>query len=153
VPIEVEISDTQGHMKVDRSAISALVRSVLSVEKRESATISIALVDNATIHVVNRMHLDHDWPTDVISFPLSDPDEPVLAGELVVSTEMALSCALERDVEPLDELALYVVHGLLHLCGFDDKSDAEVRMMRQREHEVLTEAGLRNSLEHQPWSG
>ena len=142
--IEVEISDTQGHMKVDRSTISALVRTVLSAEQRESATISIALVDNATIHAVNRTHLRHDWPTDVISFPLSDPDDAELAGELVVSAEMALSCALERNVEPLDELALYVVHGLLHLCGYDDKSEADVLLMRDREHELLADSGLKN---------
>ena len=142
--IEVEISDTQIHLKVDRSSIRALVRTVLSVEERESATISIALVDNATIHAVNRAYLNHDWPTDVISFALSDPGDPDLAGELVVSTEMAHSCALERNIEPLDELALYVVHGLLHLCGYDDKTVADARIMRHREHEVLSEAGVRN---------
>jgi len=144
VQIEVEISDTQGHLKVDRPALSALVRTVLSAEKRESALISIALVDNATIHTINRTHLDHDWPTDVISFPLSDPDDPILAGELVVSAEMAAASALERDVEPQDELALYVVHGLLHLCGYDDQSERDVLLMRHREHELLAEAGLKN---------
>jgi probable rRNA maturation factor len=135
--IDVEISDTQGHLTVDRSALSALVRTVLSAEKRESASISIALVDNATIHTINRTHLDHDWPTDVISFPLSDPDDPVLAGELVVSAEMASASALERDVDPAVELALYVVHGLLHLCGYDDQSEGDVLLMRHREHELL----------------
>jgi probable rRNA maturation factor len=144
VRIEVEISDTQGHLKVDRSALSALVRTVLSAERRESASISIALVDNATIHAVNRTHLDHDWPTDVISFPLSDPDDPILAGELVVSAEMAGASALERDVDPEVELDLYVVHGLLHLCGYDDQSEGDVLRMRLREHELLAEAGLKN---------
>jgi probable rRNA maturation factor len=144
VTIEVEISDTQLHLKVDRSSIRALVRTVLLAEERESATISIALVDNATIHAVNRAYLNHDWPTDVISFALSDPGDPDLAGELVVSTEMAHSCALERNIELLDELALYVVHGLLHLCGYDDKTVADACIMRHREHEVLSEAGVRN---------
>ncbi len=135
--IEVEISDTQGHLKVDRSALSALVRTVLSAEKRVSASISIALVDNTTIHTINRKHLDHDWPTDVISFPLSDPDDPVLAGELVVSAEMAGASARDRDIDPELELALYVVHGLLHLCGYDDQSEEDILAMRHREHELL----------------
>jgi probable rRNA maturation factor len=146
VSIEIEISDTQGHVRVDRAALTALVRTVLSAEKRENASISIALVDNATIHAVNRTHLNHDWPTDVISFPLSDPDDPVLAGELVVSAEMAGASALEMDAEPQDELALYVVHGLLHLCGYDDKREGDIHLMRHREHELLADAGVTSPL-------
>ncbi len=59
------------------------------------ASISIALVDDAAIHRVNRAHLDHDCPTDVISFLLSEPDEDELAGELVVSTQTALAMAAQ----------------------------------------------------------
>src|SRR5437763_1488636 len=75
-PIEVEISDTQGHLTVDPGALSALSRRVLEGEGIARASISIALVGDATIHEVNRRHLGHDCPTDVISFRLSDPDEP-----------------------------------------------------------------------------
>ena len=53
---------------------------MLLAENRAVASISIALVDNDTIHRLNRLHLGHDWPTDVITFPLSDPDEPALSG-------------------------------------------------------------------------
>jgi len=76
-------------MKVDQAVLMGLVRDVLIAEDHPAASISIALVDNATIHRLNHLHLGHDWPTDVITFPLSDPDEPALSGELVVSTEMA----------------------------------------------------------------
>ncbi len=89
--LEIEISDTQGHMRVDPAALENLARLVLATHRRERASISIALVDNAAIHAVNRTHLGHDWPTDVISFPLSAPDDLVLAGELVVSAEMAVT--------------------------------------------------------------
>ena len=95
-----------------------LVREVLI--GRGSRPISIALVDDATIHAVNRRHLAHDWPTDVISFRLSEVDDDELAGELVVSAEMAATTARQAGVGAWDELALYVVHGLLHLCGYDD---------------------------------
>jgi len=137
VAIEVEISDTQSHLRVDHSALVRLATSVLSAEKRTNASISIALVDNATIRALNRKHLGHDWPTDVISFPLSDSVEPVLAGELVVSAEMAVGAAAELGLEPGDELGLYVVHGLLHLCGYDDTDDAHALVMRQRQQELL----------------
>jgi probable rRNA maturation factor len=142
--IEVEISDTQGHLRVNRSALLNLVRAVLAAEQHTRASISIALVDDAGIRALNRKHLGHDWPTDVISFPLSPADDPVLTGELVVSTETACASARSLGVEPRDELALYVVHGLLHLCGFDDHHDADALRMREREHEVLALAGLAN---------
>ena len=142
--IEVEISNTQGHLPVDVATLNQLVRVVLAAEDRHRGTISIALVDNATIHAINRTHLGHDWPTDVISFPLNGPDAQVVVGELVVSAEMACAFAREIGVEPSEELALYVVHGLLHLCGYDDHDDADRLRMRQREDELLSQVGLTN---------
>ena len=140
--IEVEISNTQSHLQMEAASLDRLVRMVLAAQHRLRASISIALVDNPTIHAINQAHLGHDWPTDVITFPLADPDEPVLAGELVVSTEMACISAREFGVEPAAELALYVVHGLLHLCGFDDHDESARRTMRQREDELLSQAGF-----------
>ena|ERR1017187_7252578 len=135
--IEIEISDTQAHMKVDQAVLMSLVRDVLIAEDHPVASISIALVDNATIHRLNQLHLGHDWPTDVITFPLSDPDEPVLSGELVVSAEMAVAIARDMGGDPREELALYLVHGLLHLCGYDDSSEADADAMSRRQSELL----------------
>jgi probable rRNA maturation factor len=142
--IDVEISNTQGHLQVDLATLDQLVRAVLAAEGRPSGSISIAMVDNATIHAINRTHLGHDWPTDVITFPLAAPDDPVLTGELVISAEMACAVAREIGVEPSEELTLYVVHGLLHLCGYDDHEHADRCRMRQREDEILAHAGLTN---------
>jgi probable rRNA maturation factor len=142
--IEIEISDTQNHMKVDQAAVMSLVREVLLAEKRPFASISIALVDNATIHRLNQRHLGHDWATDVITFPLSGTDEPDFSGELVVSTEMAVAMAHDRGCDPRDELALYLVHGLLHLCGYDDASDPLADAMTRRQSELLREYQSQN---------
>jgi probable rRNA maturation factor len=143
--IAIEISDTQGHLSIDTRALVRRAQTVLALENRLRASISIALVDNATIRDLNRAHLGHDWPTDVISFPLSGPDEPVLAGELVVSAEMARAVAEAAGADPEAELALYVVHGLLHLCGYDDRDPVSSAAMRRRESEVLAILGLQNS--------
>jgi len=143
--IEVELSDTQGFLAVDPVALEHLVRRVFAHEGVECASISLALVDNATIHAINRRHLDHDWPTDVITFPLSDPDDPILAGELVVSTEMAVVTAQRAGLDPWAELALYVVHGLLHLCGYDDHSAEDRATIRSREDAILAGEGLTNT--------
>ncbi len=143
--IEVEISDTQSHLAIDPAFVEGLVRRVLLGEGVEAASISIALVDDPTIHAINRRHLDHDWPTDVITFVLSDPDESTLAAELVVSAEMAASTARDAGVDPRSELALYLVHGLLHCLGLDDQTPEGAELMRRREGEILALEGLINT--------
>jgi probable rRNA maturation factor len=140
--IVVEISDTQSHLGVTPEVVAQLVRGVLAAEGVARATISIALVDDATIREINARHLEHDWPTDVISFCLSETGDAVLEGELVVSAETAVTTARCAGVEPWPELALYVVHGLLHLCGYDDQSADGRNAMRLRESEILTREGL-----------
>ncbi len=143
--IEVEVSDTQSHLAVDPDQLSALIRRTLAAQGVDRASISVALVDDPTSRVINARHLGHDWPTDVISFELSDPDQPGLAGELVVSAEMASTTAAEVGADPFAELALYVVHGLLHLCGLDDATPAQAAAIRRREGEILAAEGLTNT--------
>lgn len=143
--IEVEISNTQDHLRVRPEDLADLTRLVLRGEGIDCASISLALVDNATIHALNRRHLDHDWPTDVITFRLSDPDDTVLTAELVLSVEMARATAERAGTDAHAELALYLVHGLLHLSGHDDQTPEASALMRRRESEVLATAGLINT--------
>src|SRR3954452_5539565 len=93
--IAVDVASTQGFLAADPACLAGLVARVLRHEGIRRASISVALVDNATIHRINRNHLGHDWPTDVISFMLSDEGSLDLAGELVVSAEMARNTASE----------------------------------------------------------
>ena len=143
--IEVEISDTQSHLRIDREALADLAGRALVALGIERASISIAVVDDPTIRGINARHLGHDWPTDVISFGLSEPGEGELAGELVVSAEMAATTALASGADPMDELALYLVHGLLHLGGLDDSTAEEAAAMRIREGEILASLGRVNT--------
>jgi probable rRNA maturation factor len=132
-------------MRIDRSALWELVTRVLIHEGRNRASISIAVVDDEVIHRINLKHLGHDWPTDVITFPLSDPDEEVLVGELVISAQTACTAARERAEDPVREFALYVVHGLLHLCGYDDRTEDAAASMRTHERQALEALGFPNS--------
>lgn len=85
----------------------------------------------------DRLHaraLDDPTPTDVITFPYGDDD---LFGEIVVNLDMALEQATSRDIAMLDEVALYVVHGALHLLGLDDATEEQRLAMRAAEAKVL----------------
>ena len=141
-PIRVEVGDPRSFLTPsERSELEALAAGVLEAEGIARAEVSIALVDDASIHAVNRRHLDHDEPTDVISFVLSDEGDE-LAGELVISVETARRVASAEGGDPATELALYAVHGLLHLCGYDDRTGPEAAAMRLREGFHLGRSGL-----------
>jgi probable rRNA maturation factor len=140
--VRISIANQQEAVPLDRGQIRALVRAVLDGENEEDAELSLAFVDNDTIHRLNLRYLNHDEPTDVLSFPLSAPGAERLSGELVVGAEVARAEAEERGHDAQAELALYVIHGLLHLCGYGDKSAAETALMRERERHYLRELGL-----------
>ncbi|MBS0202534.1 MAG: rRNA maturation RNase YbeY [Planctomycetes bacterium] len=137
---EIDITDQQRHLPVPKERLRDVIQRVLVEERISSAQISLALVDDAGIHRLNREFLQHDYPTDVISFLLTEPgdlSERHLEGELVVSTETAIREAESHGWTADDELLLYVVHGLLHLCGYDDLTDEARPAMRVRERQML----------------
>jgi probable rRNA maturation factor len=106
--------------------------------------LSVALVDDPTIHALNRTWRRKDKPTDVLAFPMEDrvPGAAVdggLLGDVIVSVPTARRQAARRRRPLLDELTLLLAHGLLHLLGYDHRNDAEEREMTARTRE-LTEA-------------
>jgi probable rRNA maturation factor len=135
--MKVAIACPQETVAIDRAALRRIVQTVLDGEGVADAEISLAFVDNATIHQLNKRYLDHDEPTDILTFPLSEPNTRKLAGELVIGAEVALAQAQSRGHDVQIELALYVIHGLLHLCRFDDKSAEDIALMRERERHYL----------------
>lgn len=159
-PFHVAISDEQDFVRIGHDRLRQITRSVLQEEGVGAAQISLALVDDPTIHDVNRQFLGHDHPTDVISFLLSAPPPEVVPGvdlsedewlcdprvefdgEVIISAETARRTAAEIGCPPAHELALYLVHGLLHLCGFDDQTEDDRRRMRQREQSHLQKSGI-----------
>lgn len=137
----VSIATPQELVAIDRGTMRELVRTVLAGENVTDYEISLAFVDNPTIHTLNKRYLDHDEPTDVLSFPGSAPDAKKLEGELVLGVEVARDQAAERGHPIESELALYVIHGLLHLCGYDDHEADERAAMQDRERHYLAALG------------
>ena len=138
--IHVSIASPQEAVPIDRGRMRETVRAVLEGEGVRDAAISLAFVDNPTIHRLNQRYLGHDEPTDVLSFPLSEGKQ--LEGELVIGAEVGQQQAESHGHDVGTELALYVIHGLLHLCGYDDETPSQAKAMRERERHYLRELGL-----------
>ena len=134
---KISVHSPQEIVPVDRGRMREIARAVLDGEGVRDYEISLAFVDNPTIHQLNRRYLQHDEPTDVLSFPLGEANARRLSGELVIGAEVARDQAERRGHDVQVELALYVIHGLLHLCGFDDKSSEAEKKMRARERHYL----------------
>ena len=139
--ISIEIANQQKVLEVDRQRLKAAVAAVLQEERIEDAQISLAVVDDETIHELNRRYLQHDYATDVLSFVLQRSQQR-LEGEVIVSAETAVSNARRYGWEPGDELLLYVIHGALHLLGVDDGTPVGREEMRGREGLLLSRFGL-----------
>jgi probable rRNA maturation factor len=132
-------------------------RIVLRSENAGDAEVSILLTDDETIHTLNRNYRGFDKPTDVLSFAQRDerPEIPTqhnsvrgagatseTLGDVVISVDTASRQAEEYGVTLDEELALLTVHGILHLLGYDDQTDAGADEMRNKETAVLSATGI-----------
>lgn len=99
-----------------------------------AAEVSVLFTNDARIHLLNRLYREKDTPTDVLSFAFMDEGENpegagVILGDIVVSLETARRQAVDRGVESRDEIALLLLHGLLHLLGYDhEDAEGEIEM-------------------------
>ena len=128
-----------GERLLSDEEVSRAVREALRVGGRAGAPLSVVFVEDDELAALHADHLGDPSRTDVITFDLGG-GEPGPVGELYVSVDRARRVAGRRGVSVRRELCLYVVHGVLHLCGFDDGTDEERVRMRAAEATVL--AGL-----------
>lgn len=140
--ISVSVHNPQELVELDFPMLKGAARAVLEGEGIKAAKVTLAFLDNPAIHALNKRHLDHDEPTDVITFPYSGPGAKKLEGDIAIGVEVAREQAAERGHPINVELALYAIHGCLHLCGYDDRTDRDAKVMRQKEREYLKQIGL-----------
>ena len=130
--------------ELDFTGLKSAAVAVLEGEGIRDAKVAIAFVDNAHIHRLNKQFLNHDEPTDVLTFPSSPPGARKLEGDIAIGMEIAREYAADRGHEVKLELMLYVVHGCLHLCGYTDTDDESAAEMRVKERQYLAQLGLPN---------
>jgi probable rRNA maturation factor len=139
--VEVIVDDQQTDVEIDADRWAALAAAVMRDED-ERGELTLTFVDRDEIAELNREHMGVVGPTDVLSFPLDAVDqpivgEPVLLGDVVVCPAVAKASAPDHAGTLDDELALLVVHGCLHVVGYDHSEPEETAVMRAREMELL----------------
>jgi probable rRNA maturation factor len=141
----VTILDEAGTVEIDQTRIEAVVDAAVAEDGLEACALTVLVVDAAESA---RLHLEHfadPDATDVMTFPdgSEDPESGLtLLGDLAVCADVAQREAAERGRSPRDELTLYVLHGLLHLLGYDDVDAGDQREMWQTQRRLLAPLGI-----------
>ena len=106
-------------------------------EEKSLQSIDIIFCSDEYLLELNKQHLQHDFYTDIITFDLSESSSNPIIGELYISIDRVKDNSALRDEKFSTELLRVIFHGLLHLCGFKDKTPREIKTMRQKEGEYL----------------
>jgi probable rRNA maturation factor len=120
------------HLHAARALVKARLREM-----------SVALVDEKAMARLHEEFMEIKGPTDVLTFEMEhDRKGRVTAGEVVICVPYAARAAKSRGIELKHELLLYAIHGMLHLCGYDDRTPAGYEIMHRREDEILSALGI-----------
>ena len=123
-----------------RKWISTTTRILSASACSENVQTAVIFVSDRKIRELNRTYRGIDKPTDVLSFPAGTDDpfaDPNELGDVIISLQTAQRQAAERGIDPDEEIARLVIHGLLHLMGHDHHEPAETRAMRAKERKLL----------------
>ncbi len=123
--------------RTERRFVTEVVVAVLDVCESPDLEVSLLLTDDREIAKIHHRHLGSRRPTDVLSFLVDG------TAEIVVSVECARRRAKHMGHTIRAETALYIIHGILHVCGLDDQHAADRRRMRAAEQQILTSLNLR----------
>ena len=137
----IRISGTSRVRRLTRAGLARLVRFVAAAEGRAIGEVDLAIVGAEEMSDLNLRYCRRRATTDVLSFDLSDHPGGSIAAQIIVCSDVAADQARRRGHGARRELMLYVVHGLLHLTGYDDASPAAAEAMHAREDQLLTDFG------------
>ena len=144
-PKSLSIEQDHPSRQLDDAALRQIIRHVLAAEGATLVHLSVVLTGHETVRRLNQSYLDHDYDTDVLSFslreaPAPDPSEAEgggVEGEVYVDLDTAAERHEEFNTSFERETYRYVIHGLLHLLGYDDATDAGQDTMREKEDQYL----------------
>lgn len=134
---KIEIHNIHASIRVVKARLVRLTELVMDQEDISEFSISVIFVDTKYIVELNRQFLNHDYSTDVLSFPLNESVSPLI-GEIYVNLDKVEEQAEDYEVTFDNELQRIVIHGLLHLCGYTDDDESSKKRMTALEDSYLT---------------
>jgi rRNA maturation RNase YbeY len=120
----------------NRAGLKKFILSVFKKEKRVLEKLDIIFCDDEYLLGLNRQFLQHDFYTDILSFPLSAANQPLIS-EIYISVDRVYENALSTGASFKKELHRVIFHGILHFCGYKDKSNSDKETMRSMEEKYL----------------
>ena len=140
-------NETEENLDEYMDKLYGLLEFALKREKLENVEFNIIFVDINKIHEINKTYRGIDRPTDVISFALEDNMDIELdhrlLGDIYICLERAHEQAIEYNHSYLRELSFLMIHGLLHLLGYDHMKPEEEKIMFSKQEDILNEYGIR----------
>jgi probable rRNA maturation factor len=140
--VHIAVKNYQESIPIDQALVRRIVFAVISKETPKNADITVCFITDEVMKDLNSRYHSSDEPTDVLSFNLSGPGKKFLKGDIAISADTALVNASLYKTSPRYELCLYVVHGLLHLCGYDDEGEEDAKVMRRKELKYLDQCAV-----------
>ena len=139
--MKVTLYDKQEDLACSKDKITHIVIAALQFKQINTDEVIIHLVDTETISKLHQDHFDDPTSTDCITFPIDPPEERSstyhILGEMFVCPKTAIDYAKENNKNPFDEVTLYIIHCILHMCGFRDDSKEEKKVMRLEEAQLI----------------
>jgi rRNA maturation RNase YbeY len=121
---------------IKRRILNKWIHTVAGIYGKKVGEIAYIFCSEEKILEINRQYLQHDYYTDIITFDYSEAD--IIAGDVFISPETARSNAAKFNTFYPEELHRTLIHGILHLCGIDDKGEGEREIMEKNENQALT---------------
>ncbi|HTI11402.1 MAG TPA: rRNA maturation RNase YbeY [Puia sp.] len=125
-----------GFTLTERSALKSFIEKLFKREKKQLLNLNYIFCSDDYLLEINKQYLKHDFYTDIITFGLSEPNEPVSA-EIYISVDRVKENARQFNTSFKREMHRVLFHGALHLCGYKDKKKQEILLMRQMEEKYL----------------
>ena len=125
-----------GLPKIKKRETANWIKTVAKNYNRKVGEIAYLFCDDEKILEINRTYLQHDFYTDIITFDYSEED--TISGDIFISIDTVRSNSQKYQTEFMEELHRVIIHGILHLCGVNDKSEEEEKEMREAENSALT---------------
>lgn len=140
--MKIYLDHRQKKLPLNHPFIKKIVREILIKEgKNTKSEVNIIFTNNLKMAKLNKEYLGRSYPTDVLAFGMQEGfplrGNPYFLGDIVISAQTAITRARELKTNPQTEVILYVIHGLLHLLGYDDKTLRNKKIIRQKEKDYL----------------